>query len=130
MAENLMMAKFFSVTKAELITHAYHSVVTEMTAAVAMKQLCVRGYHVYKNVWAAVVGEELVWRKRNSHDVYAVSVMKDSVVIGHLPRKISPVASLFLLKDGMILCRLLRRRHQCRALEHTCLEVFRIFSVI
>ena len=27
----------------------------EMTAAVAMKQLCVRGYHVYKDVWTAVV---------------------------------------------------------------------------
>ena len=90
MTKNLMMANFFSVTEAELITHAYHSVVTEMTAAVAMKQLCVRGYHVYKNVWATVVGEELVWRKRNSHDVYAVSVMKDSVVIGRLPRKYRP----------------------------------------
>ena len=31
---------------------------TEMTAAIAMKQLCMRGYHVYKDVWAAVVGEE------------------------------------------------------------------------
>ena len=32
----------------------------------------------------------------NSLDIYAASVMKDSVVVGHLPRKISPVASLFL----------------------------------
>ena len=32
------------------------------------------------------------------------SMMKDSVVIGHLPRKISPIASLFLMKGGMILC--------------------------
>ena len=40
-----------------------------------------RGYHVYKDVWAAVVGEELVCRiekEENYHDVYAVSVMKDS----------------------------------------------------
>ena len=45
-----------------------------------------RGYHVYKDVWAAVVGEELVCRiekEENYHDVYAVSVMKDS----HLPLK-------------------------------------------
>ena len=35
----------------------------EMTA-VATKQLCVRGYyHVYKDVWAAVVGENLVCRR-------------------------------------------------------------------
>ena len=30
--------------------------------AVATKQSCVRGYHVYKDVWAAVVGEGLVCR--------------------------------------------------------------------
>ena len=73
--------------------------------AVTTKQPCVRGYHVYKDVWAAVVGEELVWRRENSHNVYAVSVMKNSVVVGHLHRKILPVASLFLMKGGTILCR-------------------------
>ena len=67
--------------------------------AIATKQSCVRGYHINKDVWAAVVGEELVCRREreNSHDVYAVSVMKDSVVVGHFPRKISPIASLFLI---------------------------------
>ena len=35
---------------------------TEMTAN-ATKQSCVRGYHVYKDVGAAVVGEELVRRR-------------------------------------------------------------------
>ena len=35
------------------------------------------------------------------------SMMKDSVVIGHLPRKILPVASLFLKKGERILCRTL-----------------------
>ena len=33
-----------------------------------------------------------------------ISQNEKSVVIGHLPRKISPIASLFLVKDGMILC--------------------------
>ena len=55
----------------------------EMTVAVVMKQSCVRGYHVYKDVWTAVVGEELVWKRGNSHDDYAVSVIKDSVVVGY-----------------------------------------------
>ena len=36
----------------------------EMTVVVAMNQSCVRGYHIYKDVWAAVVGKEFVWRKR------------------------------------------------------------------
>ena len=35
-------------------------------------------------MWAAVVGEELVCRRErgNSHNVYAVAVMKDGVVVG------------------------------------------------
>ena len=72
---------------------------------VATKLICVRGYHICKDVWAVVVGEEFVCRRGrgNSHNVYAVSVTKDSVIVGHFPRKISPVASLFLKKGGTIL---------------------------
>ena len=40
----------------------------------------------------------------DSYAVYAVSAMKDSVVVGHLPRKILSVASLFLLKGGTNSC--------------------------
>ena len=79
-----------------------------------------RGYHVYKDVGAAVVGEKLVCRRETDeiYDVYAVSVMKsimkDSVVVGHLPWKISPIASLFLMKGGMMLCRVFGNwRAQC-----------------
>ena len=37
---------------------------------------CIRGYHVYKEIWAAAVGEELACttEPHNSHDRYAVSV--------------------------------------------------------
>ena len=40
---------------------------------------CVRGYHVYKTVWAAAVGEVLICRREptNSADRYAVAVLKD-----------------------------------------------------
>ena len=75
--------------------------------AVATKQSCVRGYHIHMDVWAAVVDEELVCRREreNSHDVnYAVSVIKDSVIIGHFARNASPVASLFIMKGRTILC--------------------------
>ena len=61
--------------------------------------------------------------KGNFHDVYAVSVMKDSVVVGHLPRKISPVTSLLLMKDGTILCKVLGRRGQ--RLEDASIERWR-----
>lgn len=53
---------------------------------------CIRGYHVYKSVWAAVVAEVLLCSREltNSADRCAVAVLKNEVVIGHIPRKISP----------------------------------------
>ena len=55
------------------------------------KESCVRGYHLYKDVWNAVLGEELLCRRGagNSSDLYTVAVLKDGTTIGHLPRKIS-----------------------------------------
>ena len=52
---------------------------------------CVRGYHVYKDIWAAAIGEELVCGREptNMADRYTVAVLKQETVIGHLPRKIS-----------------------------------------
>ena len=52
--------------------------------------LCSR-YHVYKNLWDASVGEELPW------EWYAVAVMRrNTIVVGHEPRKISAACSRFL----------------------------------
>ena len=58
---------------------------------------CVRGYHVYKDMWAAAIGEELVCNREptNAADRYAVVILKQETIIGHLPRKISKVCSLF-----------------------------------
>ena len=58
----------------------------------------VRGYHKYKDIWEAEVGENLVCEREtgNVHDLYAVSVIKSGVVVGHVPRKISSTCSLFL----------------------------------
>ena len=59
---------------------------------------CVRGYHVYKDIWAAAIGEVLVCSREptNAADRYAVAVPKKETIIGHLPRKISKVCSLYL----------------------------------
>ena len=39
-------------------------------------KLCVRGYHIYHDIWEAAVGETLVCLRepRNSHDRHAVAV--------------------------------------------------------
>ena len=51
---------------------------------------CVRGYHVYKDIWAAAVEELLTCSREptNASDRYAVAVIKGGTTIGHLPRKI------------------------------------------
>ena len=77
---------------------------------------CVRGYHVYKDIWAAATGEELVCSREptNTADryMYVVAVLKQETIIGHLPRKISKVCSLFLRRGGSIRCTVTgSRRH-------------------
>ena len=74
----------------------------------------VRGYRVYKDIWAAAIGEELVCGREptNMADRYAVAVLKQETIIGHLPRKISKVCSLFLRRGGSIRCAVTgSRRH-------------------
>ncbi len=39
----------------------------------------------------------------NDKDRYAVAVVKDGTIVGHLPKRISLVCSLFLLRGGSIL---------------------------
>ena len=51
---------------------------------------CVHGYHIYKDVWDALIGELQCERELdNVSDRYAVAVKKDGTVIGHLSRNIS-----------------------------------------
>ena len=53
-----------------------------------------RRHHVYKSVWTPFVGEILNTKREpgNSYDRHAVAVVRDSCVVGHLPRQYSRVA--------------------------------------
>ena len=66
-----------------------------------------RGYHVYKDIWDAVVGEEFPCKREDGNrvDPFAVAVVRGDTVIGHVPRKISSIFSLYLHQDGSIVCR-------------------------
>ena len=55
-------------------------------------------------------------------DRYAVSVVKDRTVVGHLPRKISRVCSLFL-RCGVITCEITGRKCYSKDLVQGGLEV-------
>ena len=60
---------------------------TERTLAFAS---CVRGYHVYKDLWISVTNEELACRREpgNAHDPCTVAVTKSGIV-GHVLQKMS-----------------------------------------
>ena len=88
-------------------------------------QWCVRGYHIYKEEWEAAVGEELKCEreKNNAKDPYAVAVVHENVIVGHLPRKISRISALFLKRQGKISCKVLGRRCYSVDLPQEGLEI-------
>ena len=86
---------------------------------------CIRGYHIYKTVWKARIGEVLSCAREptNAIDRYAVSVFKYDTVVGHLPQKISRVCSSFIRRGGEIMCEVTGRRRHSRDLVQGGLEL-------
>ena len=70
------------------------------------RRCCVRGYHIYGEVWEASLGDDLTCEREpdNAADRYAVAVKKEGRTVGHLPRKLSRVCSLFLRRGVTIDC--------------------------
>jgi hypothetical protein len=85
----------------------------------------IRGYHEYKAIWEADVGKTLQCQRQtgNPHDAYAVAVLESGVVVGHVPKKISCVCSLFLRRRGAISCTVTGDRRYSADLEQGGLEV-------
>ena len=73
----------------------------------------VRGYHVYRDIWTAIVRNEIQCQRegRNQFDPFAAAVMKGGRIISHVQRNISSICSLFLHRDGAITCRVTSGRH-------------------
>ena len=85
----------------------------------------VRVYHVYKDIWDAVVGEEFPCKREDGNrvDPFAVAVVRGDTVIDHVPRKISSICSLYLRRDGSIVCRVTGSRPFSVALAQGGLEI-------
>ena len=64
----------------------------------------VRGYHIYQDIREANYGELLSCTREtgNVFDPFVVCVQKDGDIVGHVPRKISAICSLFLRRNGLI----------------------------
>ena len=79
---------------------------------------------MYQSVWLAVVGEQLACAREptNTSDVHAVAVLKSGTIIGHLPRKISTLCSIFL-GGGSIHCVVTGRRRCSSDLPQGGMEI-------
>ena len=51
----------------------------------------VMGYHVYQDIWKPTTGEILACFREteNDFDTFAVCIKRDTVIVGHVPSKIS-----------------------------------------
>ena len=84
----------------KILQHRSREERTERVTAMEkiFKRNCIPGYHVYKKVWGATVGEALVCEREPKipSDRYAVAVKNKGTIIEHLPQKLSHVCSQFL----------------------------------
>lgn len=64
----------------------------------------VRGHHGFKSTWTPVVRQLLQVQAKavNSHDAYAMAVILNNAVVGHLPRKFSRIAFFFSNMVGIL----------------------------
>ena len=58
----------------------------------------IRGYHDYQAVWTPTIEEMLLLKVEptNPYDDFAVSIVKDGAVVGHVPKYVSRVICFFL----------------------------------
>lgn len=65
----------------------------------------IRGYHHYKTVWTATIGQTLQVQREhgNTHDVFAVCIKNDSnITVGHVPIKLSRIFWSYLERGGCV----------------------------
>ena len=79
----------------------------------------VRGHHIYKVVWTPEVGEVLQVRTEdgNEHDEHAVAVVKDGLIVGHVPHSMSRVCWIFLMRGNEMSCHITSHRKFGNGLE-------------
>ena len=99
--------------------------------AIYEKECCVRGFHVYKDIWMPVKGEilDITRENDNPHDKYAVAVKQGQKTVGHIPREISKTVAFFLKHGGKVSCRVVSEKHQPSdiakgGLEIPCVYIF------
>ena len=61
----------------------------------------VRDYHAYMDTWNPALGQELILKPEPSNykDKHAVAVLKDDVIVGHVPYNLEPHLPQFLRRE-------------------------------
>ena len=75
----------------------------------------VRGYHVYNVVWKPAIGEKLQADQDlgNEADKFAMKVVKNKEIVGHLPREYSQTLWYFIARGRKIRVKVTGCRHHC-----------------
>ena len=86
---------------------------------------CVRGFHIYRDIWTPALDKTLECEQQtgNPHDRYAVSTIRQGAIVGHVPKKISRLCSLFLGRGGSITATITGVRQRSYDLPQGGLEI-------
>ena len=86
----------------------------------------VRGHHVYKTVWTPVIEEQLYLEQEysNPYDDFAVAVIKDHQIVGHIPENFAMITWHFISHGGSVYCRITGRRKKGKGLEVPCKYIY------
>ncbi len=78
-----------------------------------------RGFHVYQAVWTPVLNAEYSTNQEheNAEDQYAVAVINNDQVVGHVPRELSQTFWYFIEREGEIICKVTGRRQRSVLLQ-------------
>ena len=85
----------------------------------------IRGHHVYKDIFTPTIGKILQSRSEpdNSYDSFAVAIIENDTIVGHVPCNISVPCDLFLKKGKTISYVITGPRQYSRDLEKGGLDV-------
>ena len=96
-----------------------------------------RGYHEYQSIWLNPSRDDELTCERevgNAHDTHAVAIKKHIsgvlTTVGHIPKKISKVSSIFIRRGGTIQCKVNGHRRYSADLEKGGLEIPCILTYI
>ena len=74
----------------------------------------VRGYHAYMDIWTPKFGDENLFLKsenENTHDKFAVAILLEEQIVGHVPKNLSKIFHQFMkIPNCTISCKVTGKR--------------------